>query len=254
MKYIDFTFKPLSAMSQFIQATPPKGVFKSATLQSNDTGDHFQKFTDTATLDEANNLMLGGWQAGVDKVAAYMSKNKAGRRGFAPCVPAYLSGNPLNMYNQKQAPSRKRIISITYNNTVNSGVSAEEIQQAAAKLFNVIVGLEKQGVSTELYICTIAQRDGEQIFWSTCIKQAARPFNLLSAVYPFTHPSMLRRQGFAIIERAGVREKGWQRTYGQAITYSTAKECKRVGIPAENVFSYDILKDKSEKEIAEMLK
>lgn len=251
-------------MSQFIEATPPKGIFSEvAQLSSCRIGD--QEFFGTMSFDDANDLMSGGWQAGADKVSAYMSKSKAGRKGtsptlytsvvgFAPCVPAYLSGNPLNMYNQKQASNRKRIISITYNCAVSASISAEKIQQAAAKLFNVIVGLEKQGINTELYLCFIAREREEQIFLSVCIKQAGRPFNLLSAAYPFVHPSMLRRHCFAIIERAGVRSKGWSRSYGAPFIRSTAEECKRVGIPAENVFSYYSLTDKSEKEIAEMLK
>lgn len=265
MKNFDFTFKSLAAMSQFIDATPPKGIFKNAVLSSTNKSEYVCKFSGTTSLDEANELMFGGWQAGADKVVAYMMKSKAGRNsttptiynsvvGFAPCVPAYLSGNPLNMYNQTQTPNRKKIVSITYNIGVDHKVAAEDIQAAAAKLFNVIVGLEKQGINTELYICYISGIKTDQVLFSVCIKQAARPFNLLSVAYPFVHSSMLRRHGFAIIERAGVRSKKWPKTYGYPRIGITAAECKRVGIPAENVFSYYTLKDKSEKEIAEMLK
>lgn len=264
-KFYDFKFKSLSELSNFIDSTPTKGIFKGELTVSNSETERVKSFSGTESFDQANGYMLGGWRAGAESVAAYMAKSKAGRNGvspktfnsvvgFAPCVPAYLSGNPLNMYNQTQAPNRKRIVSITYNIVADFSISAESIQQTAAKLFNVIVGLEKQGINTELYVCAIARRDSEQIFWATCIKQAARPFNLLSAVYPFTNPSMLRRHHFAITERAGVKLKGWQGTYGCAVANSTAAECKRVGIPAENVFSYYSLKDKSEKEIAEMLK
>lgn len=265
-KFYDFKFKSLSELSNFIELTPTKGIFENAPiLASCDESEHVVKFSGTKSLNEANELMLGGWNDGAKSVAAYMAKSKAGRKGdapviynsvvgFAPCVPAYLSGLPLNMYNQKQAASNKRIISITYNFSVHCGVSAEDMQKAAAKLFNVIVGLEKQGISTELYICFIAKKDSEQIFFSTCIKRAGRAFNLLSAVYPFVNPSMLRRHGFGVIERAGVTSKGWLASYGSPIVDTTAAECKRVGVPAENVFTYYSLKDKSEKEIAEMLK
>lgn len=264
-KFYDFKFKSLSELSNFIDLTPAKGIFENAFLASCDESERRAAFTGTKSLNEAKELMLGGWHDGAKNVAAYMAKSKAGRKGdapviynsvvgFAPCVPAYLSGNPLNMYNQKQTASNKRIISITYNIAVDYTISVEEIQQVSAKLFNVIVGLEKQGISTELYICSIAKECSEQIFWAVCIKQAARPFNLLSAVYPFVNPSMVRRQYAAIAERAGVKLKGWLGPYGHPVVATTAEECKRVGIPAENVFTYYSLRSKSEKEIAEMLK
>lgn len=265
-KFYDFQFKSLSELSDFIESTPIKGIFENATiLASSDESERVAEFSGTKSLNEAKELMLGGWRAGAESVAAYMAKSKAGCKGgapviynsvvgFAPCVPAYLSGLPLNMYNQKQAASNKRIISITYNFSVPCEISAENMQKAAAKLFNVIVGLEKHGISTELYICFISQKKAEQVFFSACIKQAARPFNLLSAVYPFVNSSMLRRQGLAVIERAGVTSKEWLASYGRPVVDITAEECKRVGIPAENVFTYYSLKDKSEKEIADMLK
>lgn len=265
MKRYDLKFNSLTELSRFIETTPPKGVFKNATLQSQREGN--ESYYGTSNYQQADNLMLDGWEDGVKSVAAYMSKSNAGRRGqspeiynsfvgFAPCVPAYLSGNPLNMYNQKQAPNRKRIISITYNLAIDCSVSASQIQRAAAKLFNVIVGLEKQGVSTELYICQISAKNEELIFMSTCIKRAERPFNLLSAVYPFVNPSMLRRHGLAITERAGVRSKKWLSGYGRPISdiQETIFECKRVGIPTENVFNYDSLEYNSEEYIAKALK
>lgn len=265
-KFYDFKFKSLSELSNFIDLTPAKGIFENAAyLASCDESEYLAAFTGTKSLNEAKELMLGGWHDGAKSVAAYMAKSAAGHKGtapaiynsvigFAPCVPAYLSGLPLNMYNQKQAANNKRIISITYNIAVDFKVSADDIKQTSAKLFNVIVGLEKQGISTELYICSIAKGCSEQIFLSACIKQAGRAFNLLSAVYPFVHPSMVRRQYFAIVERAGVKLKDWLSSYGSPVVATTVEECKRVGIPAENVFSYYSLRGKSEKEIAEMLK
>lgn len=259
MKHYNLKFDSLTALSRFIHETPPKGYFKNETLASTYTSDRRTQFTKTANFEEAEKLMAGGYLEGAKRVQTYMLKT-AGNGikntlyndiiGFAPNVPNYLAGIPTNMLNRKKTKAKKNIIRIFINSTVDYTIEAEQIEQAAARLFNVIVGIEKSGCRVELYSGWLAEVKAEQINAAVCIKPATTPLNINSVAYAVVHPSFFRRHGLAVIERSGVRCK-WS-NYGYVITNESDQRNALKQLHLENsvLLNYYTLNKKTEAEIA----
>ncbi|MDE5886429.1 MAG: hypothetical protein K2H46_02455 [Muribaculaceae bacterium] len=264
MKTIIKKFESLGALSSFIANTPACGFFANQVLYSKATND--VNFFGSESFEAANNMMLQGWSEGAARVQKYMNAGvtaTAPKRviynsvvGFAPNVPNYLAGNPLNMYNQKRVRTPKKVVTIVYNCFVGWTVKSAKIEKAAAALFNVISGLEASGVRVELWIgCfTHSSSKTEYLYNAVKVKSAGQPFNLLKMIYPVVHPSFFRRHMFAIEERAGLNAC-WE-DYGVAITGKEGqqKACQALRIPSDNVFNYYDLTGKTESEIAKMIK
>ncbi|MDE6649155.1 MAG: hypothetical protein K2K45_04425 [Muribaculaceae bacterium] len=262
MKNINLKFKSLGALSSYIANNSACGFFSDQVLASEMTNN--VKFYGSKNFEAANNMMLQGWSEGAARVQKYMNAGAtatAPKRviynsvvGFAPNVPNYLSGNPLNMINQKRVKTPKKVVSIVYNCAVGYDIKAANIEKAAAALFNVVSGLEASGVRVELWCANFSYKDDEQINFALKIKSAGQPFNLLKMIYPIVHPSFNRRHCFAVTERAGV-ENDWGE-YGQILLSvdKSIKACQALRIPSDNVFSYYDLTGKTESEIAKMIK
>lgn len=187
-------------------------------------------FTKTNSFEEANDLMRDGYDAGCENLYNRINVNKTSERrvndlyvvGHTPCVPAFMTGNPMCMYRTQniQVPSKE--ISIVYDTGVSSGVSSENMLSAASKVLSVINHLERNN-----YRCNIYVLDG---FWSrkpsnclySClikIKSAYEQMNLMSVAYPLTHPSFPRRHIYKWTETVpSLRNKRIADTYGLPIS------------------------------------
>lgn len=282
MKQVIKKFESLGALSSYIANNPVNGWFEKNGMES--SVNNSASFTGSESFEAANNMMLQGWQEGAARVQKYMNDGvtaSAPKRviynsvvGFAPNVPNYLSGNPLNMINQRRVKTPKKVVTIVYNCSVGYGVDASDIEKTAAALFNVISGLEASGVRVELWGVDfgvnakvgfkrgkpyVIKTGSEYLYMAVKIKSAGQPFNLLKMIYPIVHPSFLRRHGFAVKERAGLEGENngceWY-GYGSTVVGKTesTKACQALRIPSDNVFSYYDLTGKTESEIAKMIK
>ena len=66
--------------------------------------------------------------------------------GFFPDVAAYLSGDPCNMVNVVDTfADKEKVLNIIWQNDAHAKIKAKEIQECAARVINVILGLEKLG-------------------------------------------------------------------------------------------------------------
>ena len=264
MRTIVNKFESLSALSSFIANNEVNGWFKKNNKKESETGSKY--FTGTESFEAANDLMLQGWSEGAARVQKYMNAGAtatAPKRqlynsvvGFAPNVPNYLSGNPLNMINQKRVKTPKKVVTIVYACCVPWNVDSSDLEHSAAKLFNVISGLEASGVRVGLWVidAAITSTEKETIYTAVKIKTAGQPFNLLKMVYPAVNTSFFRRHCFAVRERSNTKY-GWG-SYGCSLTETTQLKaaCDALRIPSDNVFNHYILKDKTEAEIAKMIK
>lgn len=237
---------------------------KSSSTSKEYEDDDDCKFFYTEDYETSKNYLLHGWHEGAAAVSDFMGGSAARNyrpqtfndvRGYACNVGAYLQGSPLCMFNRRKVATAAKTIKIVYNSAVNCDVKAVDLQQAGAKLFNVIAGLQMKNIGVELWVCMINHRNNTQLNCAVCVKSAGDPFNVLQMCYPVVHPSLFRRQMFAVIERAGVKSSGWG-GYGHALENinDIKKGVAALWLPTENVFSYQILSGKSEKEIADMIK
>lgn len=263
MKNLSTKFNSITAFSAWLKNTAPKGYFKDKEFLSSEYGT--ENFTGTANFIDADNLLKYGWNDGARRVSAVMASGGVGsapvRRvvnsvvGFAPNVPTAIAGRPKNMRRAVKREEPRRVVSIVYNCCVAADVDAPDMERAAAKLFNVVTGLERAGVRVELWVAMINIIKDQNASAAVKIKSADQPFNMLKMVYPCIHPSFFRRHLFAFIERAGVTGKSWG-CYGYVIKNKT--EIKHtvsgMGINTENIFSFDDLHKASEDEILKMIK
>ena len=268
MKNLSKKFESLTAFSAWLDTSPVLGYFaESNHLSSADQSDERKEFTHTDSFEDAKKLMLGGWHAGAKRVAAFMAAGGVrGRQdqpqnfyspvGFAPSVGRYLAGHPCNMINRKKVLTPSPIVTIFYNICVSYNISSSSMEKAAAKLFNVIAGLEARGVRVNLWVGMINHYLNSAVDCAVKIKSAGQPFNLLKMVYPVVHPSFFRRHLFAFIERAGVsNDRGWH-GYGKVTRnkIDIAAAVAALNIQAKNIISYYDIEHKTEKEINDMIK
>lgn len=254
-------FESLTALSAFIESTPANGYFKNHELKSIDGSEGFTGTKDYAAADE---FLLHGWQAGAERVRAIMTATATATAerprlfnsvvGYAPNIGRCLSGHPLNMYNKKRVRVPARVVDIVYNCGVAGSVDASDIEETAAKLFNVIASLEWGGIRVNLWAVNCARNSEHNYYYfATKIKTASQPFNLLKMCYPVVHPSFLRRHYFAVIERAALPGNWYG--YGCVISLEKQKELTAAaGISTNNIFDYYRLKDMTEENIINSIK
>lgn len=258
-------FNSLYEISNFIKNTERNGFFKDSAYNSIERVE--PKFTGTKDFATAEKMMHKGWKAGQKEVLEYIDKSELNARnerakiynsviGFSPNIPNAIKGVPKNMLNFKQVKTPAKIVKVYYNICVGFEVSAQDIKQTAARLFNVLLGIEKTGVQIELNICIIGNtHDYKANYCITVpIKKAGQPFNLLNMIYPTIHAAFFRYHIFAVIERMNITENA--NSYGYVI--DNIEHCKTIlknsGTIAENLFDYYSLRGKTEKEIRSMIK
>lgn len=258
-------FNSLHDLAAWIDATPADDSF--IIEESHNTGSSAKEFTGSESYEEANNMALNGWDYGaaeVNKIMIERAENYEHVKrltidyiGCIPCVPAYLSGSPANMIAIKKRPTNKPVITVCYNSAVGYNVAAEAITKAAAKLLNVIRGLEAGGVAINLFACSFSRSNdsAETETLAVKIKDSKEPFNVLNMAYPLIHPSFLRRQGFAFTERNGGKYKAW---HGYGLTIRDREKMQgmaaNIGINNAVCLSYYDLCDRDEKQITELIK
>ncbi|MBD5306080.1 MAG: hypothetical protein HDS14_00405 [Bacteroides sp.] len=264
-KPVNKKFNSLAEFAEYLDTAPLGPGWYESLLHSKATYPDYVEFSGTKDYTEANNMMLNGWDYGKEEVTKIMNDRFDGVQevkrltlsyvGAVPCVPAYLSGSPRNMIAIKKQSARRPVVTIVYNAAVGGSVEASDIMTTAAKLFNVIRGLELGGVSVELYAGSFSVSGNDNVNLLVKVKSASQPLNLLTMCYPVVHPSFNRRHKFAFIERSGLSCENWG-DYGGSLTdiAEMTKRASALGLTNPNCFSFYNLQYKTEKQIAEMIR
>ncbi len=268
-KAISKKFESLTALSSFLASASPCGAFNQYNTHSHKNDYRLRNrkgmYFNSESFEAANDLMLQGWHEGAKRVQSYMTSAAGATTpkrviynsvvGFAPNVPNYLAGNPLNMINQRRVKTPKKVVTIVYNCAVGFDIPGTKIERTAAALFNVISGLESSGVRVELYVGYFVYTDTEQFNALVKIKSAGQPFNLLKMVYPVVHPSFMRRHCLYLNECSGVSDIHFVTSGGSLQDdHRVKKSVVGMGVTSDNIFSYYLLAGKSESQIAKMIK
>ena len=254
-------FESVYEFSAWLKNTAPTPGFRMSSVRRD------ADFAGSASYEEADKMLLDGWDSGAADVQKIMMENCSGEEiarryalsvaGCVPCVPAYLAGSPANMIAIKRRKIARPVVTICYNCAVGEGADASDIRRAAAKLLNIIRGLEAGGVGVNLWVCSFSRSrtPGESVTMAVKIKSSNEPFNLLNMAYPLIHPSFNRRHKFAFIERCGGDSDAWC-NYGSAITSQNtmAEMAAAVGIENAACLCYDLICWRSEKRILDLIK
>lgn len=184
---------------------------------STNASDFYCKFTRTNSYEEAEDLLLHGWDEMAKELNNELNKikiNSLGNKnrtvysvaGFQCSVPRYLQGIPTNMISTKQIKTKQKVINITKDFGYASVVKAETIKKESIKVLKLIRDLESNGYRVNLNIAFVSQvyeinKPPYKVCISIRIKNATQKLNIKQLAFPLVHPSMFRRICFALIER-----------------------------------------------------
>lgn len=123
--------------------------------------------------------------------------------GFFPDVAAYLSGDPCNMVTVVDTfADKEKVLNVIWQNDAHSKIKAKEIQECAARVINVILGLEKLGYKVNLYYGYSAADDEKNAIGALVkVKNSDEYLDTLRLAYPLVSASMKRRHMFSYIEK-----------------------------------------------------
>lgn len=202
-------FDSINELVRYLKETPTNDLFKNRYgLDSKSTGKIAENFTGTKTLDEAFELLSGGWKVEAIKLnkAFQVTKKDLGAEqqlksvldivGFQPVVPLYLSGCPTNMVNRKSVNIKSKVITINYLKCMSAFVDKDEQYQESMKCLQLIRAIEEKGyrINLNMVICS-----GE-VALKVRLKSANERLNISKLAFPMLHASMIRRIFLRFVE------------------------------------------------------
>lgn len=179
-------------------------AFRSAQYRGN------RGFTMVSSFAEAKELSEMGWPDGlkqaeelratiVERIAGSQSLRPRLTRsfaGFAPCIPAAISGDPESMFNVRSqlTPSTGKVIRIMFNIDVSGGIECQTMIFRGAVGLALIDLLESSGFRCEIVMGMAYNGGGSRkdVRTFVTLKQAEDSLNMDSIAYWFSHPSSFR--------------------------------------------------------------
>tara|TARA_R110000851_G_scaffold129651_1_gene262728 strand:- start:11609 stop:12439 length:831 start_codon:yes stop_codon:yes gene_type:complete len=128
--------------------------------------------------------------------------------GFAPCVPAFLSGAPDSMLAMEDAPEGDKLIRVAVHVGRSSGIEQKEIMNRGAAIIAVLDQLSLEGYSVELYaIWRNTDDSGSVVSVETCIKHGCDQWSPVSVAYALCHAAFQRRLCWRVAESINEAEE-----------------------------------------------
>ena len=199
-KYSVQVFQSLHDVTNHIANTPRRS------WGTDSTGTWDSSWYGTNTFEEAIDLMSTGYDIDIQPTTIpsptrTRQTQKPAPYGAYASVPRYLSNQPNSMIAFKQTQAKSKIITLYKDFTYSSTVSASDIIKYGKTAVAIVQALESQGVRVNLNVMFFSAADSETIGFTIPIKHAAERLSLKKMAFALAHPSMLRRIGFALIER-----------------------------------------------------
>ena len=223
----DYRFSSLTEYVEHLRTAKTSSTFRSEELSSQKTGD--VDWCGTESFEQAMQFCLGGEYSSdydrFDRTRIELEKHNAKRRraktkrdvmGFAPNVPAYLRGEPLNMFNlQKEQHEQKKVINLYYNITASAFQNKQEMMNRGICTLALIKDLENAGYIVNLRLFECSKRSGQLLYTEWKVKDAGKPLDYRKCYFPLVNPAFLRRLHFRVVETTEGLESGWTWGYGQ---------------------------------------
>lgn len=170
--------------------------------------------------------------------------------GFFPDVAAYLSGDPCNMVTVVDTfADKEKVLNIIWQNDAHVKIKAKEIQECAARVINVILGLEKLGYKINLYYGHSSRDDDYNTIGALVkIKNSDEYIDTLRLAYPLVSASMKRRHMFSYLEKTPGVPVGFCWAHGKPIKITEAYHEQIEGMTVINFMDFrnkscDYIKD-----------
>lgn len=257
---------------QFLQSLKkPVNQYWQGRSLSSETGS--QSFTGTKNIEEAFDVLRGGYTAPLEKLKAseklataqvqniYRQQARLHVCGVLPHIPNAILNLPLSMIDYYKQPQKAKVVNIVYNITVAASTSTEEMIRAGIQLLQLCKNVEASGYKLNLYITELCHTDEDHVIgWMLKLKDSKQPFDILKLCFPLVHPSMLRRLSFAWLERSPlVYHDSFTCGYGKATNFvkpveeitEALKKCKLLG---EADFYTDVRHIQKQEEVSKWFK
>lgn len=252
MKNIVKKFDSLSEYSRYL-TKPVSALFQMYGHEASRTGG--KSFTNTESWEEAEQLLKFGDKENLAKLQTKMIKRGlkgSGETkkvetyrsfaGYAPHVPSYVAGSPLNMLRKREVKTyNRKIVNIMYSPVAHGGIDADDLLEASLAVMNFVSSLEKQGYKVNLYTIITTRKRNQTVSQIVKIKSSDDYTNLAKVVYPMVNPSFLRRHFFRFMEvTEEVTEREFCRAYGVPVYEQHEVEpiWKQMGIRVDYYFDF----------------
>jgi hypothetical protein len=203
---------------------------------------HDKQWTLGVSWEGALRMARNGWEEGIRQVhalAAAVPNNTVVTRelsvaGEYPDVPRYLAGDPFNMVKRGKARVPKPTMTIVSSIGANSHVSGQAMANFGAAIVALVDRLESRGVRVELIGCwrSTGMGDRSSFSMSWTVKRAEDALDLSAVAFGLGHPAMLRRLGFAVMERSPKRVE----IYGYGASTSVIGPVDLIDVPDSALF------------------
>lgn len=218
-------FESIGSLVSFIQSNPVNGVFKHETHNSRLTTERTVRFTKTKDYEEAQNLLLYGWDFEAKRLTDELKKmpvNQVEKKvskfdvvGYQASVPRALMGLPTSMINQKKVSVPPKILNIYTNGCYNGATTTNEIERENIALVKQVLNYEANGYAVNLYLQISASTRNEEILMIVKLKSSTERLSIAKLAFPLIHPSMLRRIFLSLIENhPEITDKSFVEGYG----------------------------------------
>lgn len=254
-KNIVHKWDSVSQFSRYLAKTPTSGVFKSVDDLLSQNADY--DFHRTHSWDEADNLLRTGDRdlfkrmTAREKMQGIKGTGIASKRqyftdvcGFTPHVPNYVIGLPNNMINKKIVRYKSsKVVTVMYNPSVHYGIKTDEMIDAAIKVMDFVLSLERDGYKVNLYIIQGSSKGSESITNIVRIKASEDYTDKLKLAYPMINPSMFRRHFVRCMEVSGLTNKDFVGGYGRPLMdkTETEKQLKMNNVKYDYLFTFNSL-------------
>lgn len=224
-------FNSITELVQFNRETERTQFYKNYHV-SDEMGSSRYLFTKTNSYEEAEDLLLHGWDEMAEKLTkkignvkcqnGYKNKTVYGVQGYQACVPRYLQGMPDSMVSNKRIVTKQKVLNIIKDFGYSGSTSAQTIEMESIKVLNMVNDLESRGYRVNLNITFVSRYRGKYVSMMVKIKNASQRMNIKQMAFPLVHPSMFRRIVFGMIERLE-ETKNFGHGYGWCTEYEETK-------------------------------
>ena len=233
-KDVKIIFNSLSEVVKFNREAERTSFYRGY-HSSDEVSSRRDKFTGTHSYEEAEDLLLHGWDEMAEELTEKLGNIKANSNkyknktiynvsGYQACVPRYLQGIPTNMISNKRIVTKQKVLNITKDFGYSCGVSSRTIKEESIKVLKLVNQLELQGYRCNVDICFVSKHNGGNTYdcISIRIKNASQKMNIKQMAFPLVHPSMFRRIMFGLMERLPECEN-YGYNYGCCTEYNETK-------------------------------
>lgn len=232
MNVKDLKIERFDNISQFLDVLKNRGVnevFKSELQNSQKISDNL--WSGTRTYEEADNLIMRGYEDGLMEMEGYRKKIKNGESargmvtcgvvGYAPIVPNAIAGIPLSMACTRKEPIKRKTARVFVDLSTCCRTKKERILKCGREVLDEIIREEANGVQIELVLGSFFVKKGHAVGMVVKAKEYGQRINPLKCAYMLVHPSMLRRHSFRWLETyPGLKEKAFSIGYGYSLFYA----------------------------------